>query len=72
MNTATTPTDWLLTELTCPSCKHEHTPSVRLIAETSHRAAKRPVTPELVHLCPHCQTLLILSLCSATQEATPP
>jgi hypothetical protein len=54
--------------LVCPSCRREHTPAVQVVAETSRRAAKRPVTPEIVHLCPKCGGLLILSLRPAPQE----
>ena len=39
-------------ELICPSCKHQHGAAVLLRIETSRRVAKRPVTPELIHLYP--------------------
>jgi hypothetical protein len=54
----------------CPGCQHEHTAPIRVTAETARRAAKRPVTPELIHLCPECGTLLILSLHPASQKVT--
>ena len=57
-----------LVPLVCPSCRHEHTPAVRVVAETSRRAAKRPVVPEIVAICPSCGTLLILSLHPASPE----
>jgi hypothetical protein len=55
------------TAIACPSCLHEHAAPVQLTAETSRHAAKRPVTPELLHLCPNCGVLLILSLHPASQ-----
>jgi transposase-like protein len=48
--------------LACPRCHQEHTPVVHVVAETSRRATKRPVTPE-------CGTLLVLSLHPVSQEA---
>jgi hypothetical protein len=56
-------------ELSFPSCHHEHAAPVRLTAESSRHAAKRPVTPEILHLCPSCGTLLVLSLHPASQKA---
>jgi predicted RNA-binding Zn-ribbon protein involved in translation (DUF1610 family) len=55
--------------LACPSCHHEQTSAVQVVAETSRRATKRPVTPEVIHLCPKCGTLLILSLRPARPRA---
>ena len=55
--------------ITCPSCGHEHASHVEVTAETSRRATKRPVTPEVVHLCPNCHALLILTLHPAPQKA---
>jgi RNase P subunit RPR2 len=63
------PSGRLLAALICPHCHHEHIPSVQVTAETSRRATKRPVTPEIIQLCPNCGTLLILSLHPAPQEA---
>jgi hypothetical protein len=48
--------------IACPTCEHEHEIPVRVTVETSRRAAKRPVTPEILHLCLRCGALLILSL----------
>ena len=58
------------TTITCPKCRREHGAPVQLTAETSSRAAKRPVTPEVIHLCPHCGVLLILSLHPALRETS--
>jgi hypothetical protein len=60
--------DLLPVPLVCPSCQHEHTPAVQVVVETSRRATRRPVTPEVIHLCPKCGVLLILSLYPAPQE----
>jgi hypothetical protein len=55
--------------IACPSCKHRDMAALRLTAETSRRAAKRPATPELVDVCPHCAAVLVLALLpSATQR----
>jgi hypothetical protein len=59
----------VLASLACPGCKHEHATQVRVTVETSRRAIRRPVTAEIIHLCPQCGTLLILSLHPAPQEA---
>jgi hypothetical protein len=48
--------------ITCPTCEHKHEVPIRVTAETPHRAIKRPVTPEIIHLCPSCGALLILAL----------
>jgi hypothetical protein len=56
-------------EIVCPCCHDEQVAPIRLTAETSRRAARRRVTPEVVHLCPSCGTLLILSLHPASREA---
>jgi hypothetical protein len=53
--------------ISCPTCHHEHEAPVQLMAETSRRVARRPVTPEDLHLCPSCGALLILSLHPASQ-----
>jgi len=55
-------------EISCPRCHHEHATVVRLTAETCRHVVKRPVTPEILHLCPSCGTLLILSLHPASQK----
>jgi hypothetical protein len=60
--------DLQLVPLVCPTCRHAHTSAVRVIVETSRRASKRPVTPEIIHLCPRCGALLVLSLQPAPQE----
>ena len=51
-----------LSAIESPSCLHQHMASGRLRAETSRRAAQRPVTLEIIHVCPHCRALLVLSL----------
>jgi hypothetical protein len=56
-------------EIVCPGGHHEHAALVQLMAETSRRAATRPVTPEVLHLCPSCGTMLILSVHPAPQKA---
>jgi hypothetical protein len=56
-------------EIVCPSCGSALSAPVRLTVETPHRAARRPVTPEILHLCPTCHALLILALHPAPQEA---
>ena len=61
--------DLQLVPLVCPSCHHEHTPAVQVVAETSRRATKRPVTPEVIHVCPNCDALLIVSLHPAPLKA---
>jgi hypothetical protein len=55
--------------ITCPTCEHKHEMPIRVTAETPHRASKRPATPEMIHLCPSCGALLVLSLQPAPQEA---
>lgn len=56
--------------ITCPSCEHEHETPVRLVVETSRRAAKRLVVPEVVHICLACHALLILGLHPIPQKET--
>jgi uncharacterized Zn finger protein len=56
--------------LACPSCGHENTPAIRVVAETSRHVAKRPVTPEILDVCPSCSTLLVVSLRPTVAEAS--
>jgi hypothetical protein len=63
------PSDLRFVPLVCRSCHYEHLPAVQVVAETSRRATKRPVTPEIVHTCPACGALLVLSLRRVPQEA---
>jgi hypothetical protein len=67
----TTPDNRLLAPLSCPSCRHEHDAPVRVTVETSRRAANRPASPEIVHICPACRALLVLALRPAPREANP-
>jgi hypothetical protein len=55
--------------LVCPSCHHEHTTPIRVVAETPRRVTKRPITPELIHICPTCHGLAVLSLHPAGEGA---
>ena len=57
-------------EIVCPSCGGEHAPSLRVTTETPRRAARRPVTPEILHRCPTCHALLILALHLVPQETS--
>jgi hypothetical protein len=54
--------DRLQAEIECPTCLHRRESAVRLTAETSRQAAKRPATPELIQICPNCGCLLVVSL----------
>ena len=56
-------------EIICPSCHRSHTPHIRVVAETSRRAGRRPATPELINICPHCNALVILVLVPAADHA---
>jgi hypothetical protein len=58
----------MIAETVCPNCGGEHAPSLRVTVETPRRAAKRPVTPEVLYLCPTCHALLILALHPAPQK----
>jgi hypothetical protein len=57
-------------EMVCPSCGSAHSALVHLTVEPARRAARRPVTPELLHLCPMCHALLILALHPTPQETS--
>jgi hypothetical protein len=61
--------DRLLAPVSCPQCQDQRQVSVLLMADTASKAARRPVTPELVHICPQCSSLLVLSLHPAPQQA---
>ena len=54
--------DELLTDITCPTCGEPIARRLRLAVESVRRAAKRPVTPELLHVCAGCGRMLIVSL----------
>jgi hypothetical protein len=55
-------------ELACPSCHQPFGRPVRVSVETSRQATRRPISPELIHICPHCHALLILALHPALSE----
>jgi hypothetical protein len=57
-------------EISCPRCHHEHAAPVQITAEPSRHAAKRPATPEVIHLCRKCNAVLVLALHLAPREAS--
>ena len=61
--------DRLPATIACPNCYRQNTLHIHIKAETSFRASRRPVTPELVHVCQGCGTLMILAMRPALQEA---
>jgi hypothetical protein len=48
--------------ISCPSCGAEYALPIQLTAECMRRAARQPVTPEMVHVCRQCGALLIVAL----------
>jgi hypothetical protein len=48
--------------LACPVCQTPVAPRLRLVIERASRAAKRPVTPEIVTACRGCGELFMVSL----------
>jgi hypothetical protein len=60
--------DRLLIEIRCLSCHHWQAHYVCVRVETSRRAAKRPSTPEHIHICPGCNALLVLSFLPSLQR----
>jgi hypothetical protein len=50
--------DQLVATITCPKC---HTLPIAVSAVTSAKAAKRAITPEVVAVCPSCNTLAVVA-----------
>jgi hypothetical protein len=50
---------------TCPDCGSAIAPRLRVVLESAYAAAKRPVTPELLALCPQCRKQFVVSLAPA-------
>jgi hypothetical protein len=59
----------LLATIPCPHCHARHEQPIRLIVETSAVAAKRALTPELVSVCPSCNTLAVVSVSPVAADA---
>jgi hypothetical protein len=45
----------------CPKCRKPYEQSIRVSAVTSATAAKRAITPEVVAVCPSCNTLAVVA-----------
>jgi len=57
-------------DMDCPSCKAPIAPRLRVAVESVRAASKRPVTPELLAVCPGCRQLFVLSLVPAPEQAS--
>jgi hypothetical protein len=52
--------DQLMAFITCPRCHIPYQQPIRVTAESSARAAKREITPEMISVCASCGNLLVL------------
>jgi Zn ribbon nucleic-acid-binding protein len=64
--------DRLVASVRCPTCHERHDQPVRVVAETSLTVATREtITPELVSVCPACNTLAVVAFHPAAAQAAP-
>jgi hypothetical protein len=53
----------LVASVRCPTCGARREQPIRIVAEASTAVAKREaITPDLVSICPACNTLSVVSL----------
>ena len=56
------PLDPILAVIPCPKCHTRHDRPIRVVAETSATVAKQERPPaELIHVCPQCHALAVVS-----------
>jgi hypothetical protein len=60
----------LTATVTCPKCHHPYQQQIGVTAETSAKAAKHTITPELVSVCPSCNTLAVVAFHPLTAAAS--
>src|SRR5687767_1093092 len=62
--------DHLVASIRCPGCHVRHEQPIRVLAQTSAKVAKQEmVTPELIVVCPTCNTLAVVSFSPAAADA---
>jgi hypothetical protein len=65
--------DHLVASVRCPRCHTRHEQPIRIVAETSRRVAKREKTPpEMVSVCPTCNTLAVVAFLPSIPDGAPP
>ena len=60
----------LTADLSCPNCHAQHPTSLRQSVTTERHAAKQPIPPQLLHVCPGCGALVVLAPHPAPPERT--
>ena len=62
--------DHLTASVRCPKCRQRYDQPIRAIAEASLTVAKREtITPELISVCPSCNTLAVVAFFPAVAGA---
>ena len=56
----------------CPRCHVAHERTIQVVAETSAKAAKHAITPELIAVCPSCHTLTVVAFHPAIANGATP
>jgi hypothetical protein len=56
----------------CPCCHVAHERTIQVVAETSAKATKHAITPELVSVCPHCSCLAVVAFFPAIADGLAP
>ena len=55
----------VVAHISCPRCHAPFEQLLRVTAASSTHAVQRPITPELLAICPSCQTLAVVSVVPA-------
>jgi len=55
-----------------PRCHVAHERTIQVVAETSAKATKHAITPELVAVCPHCSCLAVVAFVPAVADRLAP
>ena len=48
--------------ISCPKCHDEASVPLRVTAVSVRRAARQPIPPQMIRVCPNCRALLVVSL----------
>jgi hypothetical protein len=59
--------DPLVGLVSCPKCHDGASVPLRVTAVSARRAARQPIPPQMIRVCPNCRALLVISLSPAPE-----
>jgi hypothetical protein len=59
--------DPVVASIHCPQCHDEASVPLRVTAVSARRAARQPIPPQMIRVCPTCRALLVVSLAPAPE-----